>query len=112
MHTNGVRVNAQYMFIRTVLGKFTIETMIPVFIFLLILFGGAGIIGLIVFFGIPLLQLILLIKTKDTRSAIHDLLAKTTTVDIKSQMFFDNEEHLAEYKREIAAEEAAKSKYF
>ncbi len=112
MHPNGVRVNAQYMFIRTVLGKFTIETMIPIFIFLLILFGGAGIIGTITLIAIPVIEIILLTKYKETRYTIHDLLAKTTTVDIKSQQFFNSEEELEEFKKQAAAEEAAKSKYF
>lgn len=111
MHSNGVRVNAQYMFIRTVLGKFTIETMVPVLMILMLFMGTIGIVGPIVLLGIAILEIVLLIKTEN-RQAIHDLLAKTVTVDIKSQQFFDNEEALLDYKKKLAEEEAVKGKYF
>ena len=98
------------LFVRTVLGKYTIETMIPV---LLIVMSMGGIIG---FYG-PLLialltvaQIIIMAVTKNN-SLIHDLLANTVTVDKASQLIFDTEEDMIEYKRRVAAEEAAKQPY-
>lgn len=111
MHQDGVRVNGMYMFIRTIIGKFTLESMIPVYLIMMIIMQSATIVTLVVLVAIPLLQIILLIRTQ-YRQPIHDLLAKTITVDIKSQKFFNNEEELLEYKKQQAEEEAEKKKYF
>lgn len=111
MRTDGIRVTAPLMFIRTLLGKFTIETMVPVLIIIMLFFGTIGIFGLITLGLILLLQIILLITTK-TNSAIHDVLAKTVTVDLASQMIFEDEEALVEYKKKVYAEKAAREAYF
>ncbi len=110
MHQNGVRINAQYMFIRTFLGKFVLETMIPVLLALMFFFARNGI-ALIVIGLIAILEIILLIRT-EYRQSIHDLLAKTVTVDIKSQRFFDNDEEYNQFVAKQAAEQARQSKYF
>jgi len=111
MRVDGIKVTAPLMFIRTILGKFTIETMVPVLILLMLLFGTIGIFGLLTLGLILLLQIILLIVTK-TNSAIHDVLAKTVAVDIASQMIFEDEESLVEYKKKLYAEKAARESYF
>ena len=110
IRTDGVKMSTLQLFVRTVLGKYTIETMIPV---LLIVMSMGGIIG---FYG-PLLialltvaQIIIMAVTKNN-SLIHDLLANTVTVDKASQLIFDTEEDMIEYKRRVAAEEAAKQPY-
>lgn len=110
MRTDGVRITAPLLFIRTLLGKFTIETMIPVLILLMILFGGIGIPGTVILGLILLLQIIILFAT-DTNALIHDLLAKTTVVDDASQMMFDSEEALLEYKKKLHAEQVARQTY-
>ena len=81
MRTDGVKVTAPLLFIRTVLGKFTIETMIPVLICAMIFFNTIGIVGMLIFGLILLLQIILMITTQ-TNSCIHDVLAKTVAVDM------------------------------
>ncbi len=110
MHPNGVRINAQYIFIRTFLGKFVLETMIPVLLLLMFYFAHNAV-AIIVIGLIAILEIVLLIGT-ECRQPIHDLLAKTVTVDIKSQRFFDNDEEYAKFVAEQAAEEARRSKYF
>lgn len=110
MRVDSVKLTPAQLFVRTVLGKFTIETMVPVLIFILILFGRAGIIGLIVVTCILALQLILIAVTK-TNSLIHDLLAGTVVVDMASQMIFETTQDLVEYQKRIAAERAAKDNY-
>lgn len=110
MRTHGVRVNPIALFIRTFLGKFTIETMIPVLIILMILWGTIGIVGPLVIAGILLLQLILL-ATSRTNSMIHDRLSDTVVVDMESQMIFDTEDDLIEYTKRLHAEKAAKQVY-
>ena len=110
MHTNGVKVDGIAMFIRTILGKFAIETMIPVVIILMIYFNAIGLLGPAIFGLILLLQVVLLICTQ-TNSCIHDLLAKTVTVDLASQMIFESEEAMMQYKNKMQAEKAKKSPY-
>ena len=44
--------------------------------------------------------------------AIHDLLADCVVVDLSSQLIFDTEEELLEYKKRMSAENAAQQSYF
>ena len=110
MRTDGVKVVGPLLFIRTILGKFTIETMIPIFIAMMIFFGSVGIEGTIILGLILLVQVILMIKTQ-TNSAIHDILAKTVVIDVASQMIFDSEEDLIAYKEKMHAEKVARQTY-
>lgn len=110
MRTHGIRVTPVALFIRTFLGKFTIETMIPVLIILMIFWGTIGIVGPLVIAGILLLQLILL-ATSRSNSVIHDRLSDTVVVDMESQMIFDTEDDLIEYTKRIHAEKASKQVY-
>lgn len=110
MRTEGVKINGVCLFIRTILGKYTIETMVPVLLILMIVSGSIGIVGPIVIGLILLLNVIVMIATK-TNSAIHDLLANTVTVDLASQMIFDTREDLIAYKQKVHAEKVAHSAY-
>ena len=110
MRTDGIRVTAPLMFIRTILGKYTIETMVPVLIVIMILFNMAGAMAVLSLGAILLLELVVLIATR-TNSLIHDLLAKTVAVDYASQRIFDSEEDLLEYKKRIHAERVAREEY-
>lgn len=110
MRTKGIRINAVSLFIRTILGKYTIETMIPVLIILMIYFNSIGIIGSIILIAILLLQVILLASTRN-HAVIHDLLADTVAVDMASQMIFDTEAELLTYKEKVHAEKAAHQPY-
>lgn len=110
MRTDGVKVSGPLMFIRTILGKFTIETMIPVIILFMMFLGSIGIIGPFIFMVLLVLQCIMLVMSKSGR-LIHDYLAKTVAVDMSSQMIFDTVEEMLEYKKSVAAEKAAKQDY-
>lgn len=110
MRIDGVKVTPPLLFIRTVLGKFTIETMIPVLILVMLFFNMIGIVGIIILGLILLLQIILLISTH-TNSCIHDVLAKTVAVDMASQMIFESEEEMIAYKNKVHAEKVARQNY-
>lgn len=110
MRTDAVQVTPVQLFARTVLGKFTIETMISVYIIVLIFFNSIGITGPLVIGGILLTQIICLAVTR-TNSMIHDLLAGTVVVDISSQKIFPSTADLLEYQKKIAAEQAARQQY-
>ena len=44
-------------------------------------------------------------------SVLHDVLAKTVVIDVPSQMIFESEEALMQYKNKVQADRAAKSPY-
>lgn len=110
MRTDGVQINTVSLFVRTVLGKYTIETMIPVLIIMMVFWGSIGIVGPIVLGLIGLLQIILLIASR-TNSLIHDYLANTVAVDMSSQLIFRTTEELIAYQKRVAAEKAARQTY-
>lgn len=109
MRLDGVRVTPLLMFTRAILGKCTVETLVPVLIVIMILFGIMGFFGTLLILGLALLQIILVAVTR-ARTPIHDLLAQTVTVDFASQMIFDTPEDLLAYKKRIHAEEAERQK--
>jgi len=110
MHTSGIKINGPMLFARTVLGKYAVETMVPAYILLMLLFGTMDITGTVVIILLLILQAGVMIGTH-TNSAIHDLLAKTVTVDFASQMIFDSQEALLAYKEKQHAEKVAKETY-
>lgn len=110
MRTDEIRVTAPLLFIRTVLGKYTIETMVPVLLIVMLFFNIAGLEAVIILGLILLMQIILLIATR-TNSAIHDVLAKTVVVDYASQRIFASEQELLEYKKKLHAERVARQEY-
>ncbi|MBR6527833.1 MAG: RDD family protein [Lachnospiraceae bacterium] len=110
MRVDSVRLTTIQLFIRTFLGKFTIEIMIPILLVLALFFNIIGPVGLIVLGGIVLLQVILLGVSK-TNSAIHDHMAGTVVIDIASQRIFETTDDMIEYKKKIAAEKAARQAY-
>ena len=105
-----VRMNTMQLFVRTVLGKFTIETMVPIYILLMLFWGITDLTGTLILFTLLLVQLILLIVTRKNQ-AIHDLLAGTAVADYSSQMIFGSEAELIELQKRIAAEKAANQIY-
>ena len=107
MRVDNVRLPAVLLFARTVLGKFTIGTMIPVYVVIMIIFGRLGMFGTVLIGALLLVQAILFFGTH-AHTPIHDKLAGTVTVDLASQMIFDSPEALLEYKKRIHAESTAK----
>ena len=111
MRVDGVKITTPFLFIRTILGKFTIETMVPVLMVLMIYFGAIGMMGIIII-GLVLIFNVALIITTKTNSAIHDAISQTVTVDMATQLIFDTPEALLEYKQRVHEEEANKASYF
>ncbi|MEE0968920.1 MAG: RDD family protein [Clostridia bacterium] len=107
---DGVKVNTLMLFVRTFLGKYTVETMIPLLLIIMLFFGSVGVTGLIVIGLIFLLQIILIFSTEN-RTAIHDAFSQTVVTDMASQMIFDSYEELLAYKKKEAAEKAQRETY-
>lgn len=110
MHTEGIKVSNIQLFIRAVLGKFTIETMIPVYILMLIYFNLIGIISVAILAILLIAQIICLIATR-TNSLLHDVLAGTVAVDMASQRIFESREALIEHTKKFHAQQANKPTY-
>ena len=108
VRSDGVKMNTMQLFTRSILGKYSIETMIPVLIVLMIFWGTMGVLGTAVLTALAMGQVAGMLLTK-SRSAIHDLLAGTAVVDYASQTIFESTEALVEYQKRIAAERAARA---
>lgn len=107
MRTEGYRITGVALFIRSLLGKYAIEVMIPVCILLMIYFNAIGLLGALILLGILILQLVL-VFSNDKHLPIHDRLADTVTVDYASQMIFDTREDMIAYKQKAYAEKIAR----
>ena len=110
VRNDGVQMNTMQLFVRTVLGKFTIGTMIPVYVLIMLYFNIVGLPGTLLLMALLLTQIIMLAFTRN-RIAIHDALAGTVAVDISSQQIFRTTEELIAYTKRIHAERAARQPY-
>lgn len=104
MRKDGVKVTPFMMFVRTVLGKCTIETMIPVMLFVMVLLGAGGLM-LLLGAGLLLAQIIVPVATRN-KTALHDMMACTVAVDLASQMIFDTVEDMEAYNAELHVDKA------
>ncbi len=111
MRTNGVKISNLQLFVRSILGKYTFEIMLPVFAVILVMFANMALFGVVVIGAVAIAQIVCLIITRNTRQALHDLLSDTVTVDLASQLIFDTEEELIKYKEEQHAKMVERSPY-
>lgn len=110
VRNDSVRMNHLQLFTRAILGKYTIDLMLPVYVVLLVVFGGLGIFGTIIL-GCMAIGQILCIGLNRNNCALHDLMAGTVVVDLPSQQVFESTEELIEYKNRIHEELAKKQDY-
>ena len=110
MRVDAVRITPMILFVRSILGKYTIGTMVPLIMLLTLFFGATPLMPIVILLGILLLQIVLYIFTK-TNSLIHDMLASTVVVDFQSQMIFDSVQAKNEYQLRIHDEAVNKSNY-
>ena len=107
MRVDGVKVTPLQMILRSILGKGTLETLVPIYMILMFVFqiGLPGVICLAVLAGLLLSEIVLFFATlKKARTPIHDIMAGTVTVDFASQMIFDSPEELLAYKQSLHAD--------
>ena len=110
VRNDGVKMNTMQLFTRTLLGKFTIETMIPVYILLMLFWGTMDLTGTLIL-GALLVGQIVCLSVSRSNGAIHDLLAGTAVVDMASQTIFRSTEDLIAFQKKVAAERAARQPY-
>ena len=106
MRTNSVKVSNSVLFVRSILGGYAIETMVPLLMILMLYFGILGSMALIIIGLILILQVVVMIMSR-TNSTIHDLLSDTVVIDMSTQKIFESEDALLAYKEMSAAIEAA-----
>lgn len=106
----GVKISNVQLFIRALLGKFTIEIMIPVYVLLMISFNSIGIVGLAVLAAIVLGEPLSMLISK-TNNLIHDSIAGTVAVDMSTQMIFGSMEERVEYIKRLHAQEVSRQEY-
>ena len=107
---DGVKMNNLQLFARTILGKYTIGTMIPVYIAMMLFWGSLDAIGLVLLAALVIAQAVCVAVTRNN-STIHDLLAGTVVVDISSQHVFESTDDLIAYTKRIHAERAQRQEY-
>ena len=110
MRSDAVRLSPLLLLVRTLLGKYTLELMVPVLVIFLFFFGGIGILGPGILCGLALVQVLLLAFTQN-HTPLHDLIAHTVVVDYASQMIFDSPEALLRAKEEYHASLARSERY-
>lgn len=110
MQISGVKLKPISLFVRSMLGKYAIETMVPLSILLIFFFIRPEGLLFILLVALGIFQIVLFFATK-TRSFIHDALASSVTVDMQSQMIFNTAEEMIAYKEETSRKEADKAEY-
>lgn len=110
MRSDEVKVSPVQMFIRAVLGKFTIEIMIPVYVLMMVFSNSIGIVAVVIL-GAILLGEILSVTFSKTNGLLHDVIAATVAVDMASQRIFETPEERVEYIKRLHAEKASRQEY-
>ena len=110
VHTNCVRMEPGAVFIRSMLGKCTIETMVPALVLVMLYFNVVGLAGTLLLAALGMTQLILLIAPRNTQP-IHDLLAQSAVADYQSQPVYDTLDEVVAAKAGRAAEAARHDPY-
>lgn len=107
---DGVKMNTMQLFVRVLLGKYTLGTMVPVLIFIMLMFNIVGLVGTFLLAGLGLAQILCLMFTHN-KVGLPDLLAGTVPVELNSQRIFATTEDLIAYRKKIHAEQAARQDY-
>ena len=110
MRSDGVRLGGVQLFVRSILGKYTVEIMIPVLVMMMLYFGSLGLPGTLLILGLALGNGCLFLFTY-AHTPIHDLLAGTVTVDLPSQRIFNTREDMIAFKEKLDAEKAAEKTF-
>lgn len=110
MRLDSVKISPVSLFVRTVLGKYALETMVPVYILMMLYFNSIGIVGTLILIALALLEIILPLATRN-HTPIHDLIAGTVAVDLGSQRVFDSHEDAVAYLQAQHAKKAADQPY-
>ncbi len=107
---DSVRVKPQQIFIRTILGKFAIESMIPACVLIMLIMGFANAFTLLLLAALLVAQLAAMIFTKNN-ALLHDLLSATVVAEQSTQMIFASAEEVEAYRQKVIAERDSRRLY-
>lgn len=110
MQVSGVKVKPVALFVRAMLGKYAVETMVPLSTALIFFFLEPNVMLLILFFALYVVEIIVFFASKNY-SFIHDVMASTVNVDMKTQMIFNSTEEMIAYKEELHKQESENAEY-
>lgn len=99
VHVNAVKLSGVGLFARSILGKYTVETMIPVFL-LFMMMSKSGLSELIVLGLLLILEIVAFFINK-MNTPIHDVLSHTVCVDMSVQMVYKDEQELIDHKTRL-----------
>ena len=102
---DSVKLEPLLLFAREILGKCTVETMLPVLIVLMIYWNAIDflVLGTLILLLLLVIEVSLLVTTSK-RQLLHDKIAHTVTVDYASQRIFDSVEDMLAYKQRVHSE--------
>lgn len=104
-----VKVSPFVLFVRSILGKYTICTMAPL-LTLPLLYTPMTLVPIFVVLLVLLLHVVFYF-TSGTGALIHDKMAATAVVDMQTQMIFNSAEEKEQYQLRIHREEVEKADY-
>ena len=107
---DGVKLTPLQLFVRVLLGRYTVETMIPVYAVVMAFVGSLNLFMIILVAVLLLVEIITIAVTRNNY-LLHDLMAGTVVADYGSQQIFKTTEDLIAHQQRIAAERAARQNY-
>ncbi len=117
MRIDGVKLTAPVLFVRNILGKLTIETLVPLYMVIMVFMRAMlgiqlldPLVALALGAGVVLVNLVMTL-TGGTKRSLHDYFAQTVAVDMTTQLIFESREQMLEYKKNIHKESVEKSTY-
>lgn len=107
---DSVRIKPLQLFVRAIIGRFAIETMIPVCIAIMYIMGFMNLFNLLLLGALVIAEVAILIVTKNN-CMLHDLMAGTVVADYSCQRIFYCTEDMVEYQKKLEAERENRQKY-
>ena len=110
MRVDGVKISGLLLFARAILGKYTVETMLPLLIGVMIAFNVVGLGGTLLILVLLAVEIAMFAFSRE-RALLHDKLSQTVVIDMATQRIFDTPEALLAYKQHLHAESVDKATY-
>ena len=105
MHKEHVKVSVMQVIYRAIVGKYFVETLVPITMILLQLSGTLGTTAVLILSAIVMIQGFIVLMSQ-ANCGIHDKLFKTMVADFEQQYIFDTLEEKRAYEQELEEREA------
>ena len=99
--TDRIRIRTWQLFSRVIIGRYAVETMIPIYCVVYMMINPTGgLLGLLIIIVLAIAEVLFLGLTKNNQ-VIHDLVSATVVIDIDSQFIAKNRDELEAHINEI-----------